>query len=71
MNCPKGILCYYAKRQTPKPIDDQTFNGAVAKFCNGNPKECAIYIVMDRIGFLRVPKHLTPQDKNEASKILS
>lgn len=71
MSCPKGILCYYAKRQTPKPIDDATFDSDAAAYCNGNHKECAIYIVMDRIGFLRVPKHLTPHDKTGAAQILS
>ena len=70
MNCAKRILCYYANRKSAVKVSDAAFQIAVGKYCNGDSRACAVYQVMNALGFLKVPLDLTPYDSARAAELV-
>ena len=71
MSCPKRPLCAFNKRTTPRPVTDSQYQSALRTFCDGGHANCAISVVFDKIGFLKCPKDLMPNELARAKQILA
>lgn len=71
MICTKQVVCRYFKKG--KSIDEQQWLNDVNDFCENKDKymECAIFMVIDGIGFVKCPLNLRPGQKDRAQFVLS
>lgn len=71
MKCTKSLLCPYFQKHFAGADPPADWDAVVNRFCGDNSvsRTCAIYQVMDRIGFLKCPKDLTPSDTARAARL--
>lgn len=66
--CPLQQVCPFYGRNIP--IHDVMYRAYVHRFCEGDNKECAISQVVEKRGFLKVPKDLYPNQTFRVAEIL-
>ncbi len=49
---------------------DINYEKNVQLFCNGEPKNCAIYMTYDKLGFMKVPVDLRPEQIAKAKSLI-
>ena len=60
--CPKFAICYYYGKRAKYAVSDTEYSKIVSALCEGEPAGCAIYQVIDKVGFLKCPPDLKPGD---------
>ena len=69
--CPKYAVCAFFRKRAKYPISDDDHAHTSSALCNGDHHKCALFQVMDKIGFLKVPPDLRPQDVGRVFTILA
>ena len=69
MSCLKGAICFYLKKKSTANVSEQLYALDHNRFCHGNFRSCAIYLVMDKRGMLKCPKDLLPSDSARANQL--
>lgn len=71
MNCLKATLCHFHQKRSTAKIDGPAWEAAAAKYCadSATSRNCAIFQVMDRLGFLKCPKDLLPSETQRAARL--
>ena len=69
MICVKSPLCHFFQKRSTAALAPAEWDAVVTRFCGDNSvaRSCAIYQVMDRLGFLRCPRDLQPADTARAA----
>ncbi len=67
-SCLNKILCRYFAKKTP--TIDNNYQNNVQIYCNGEPKNCAIYMIFDKLGFVKVPVDLRPEQTAKAKSLI-
>ena len=49
---------------------DADYQNNIQIYCNGMPNNCAIYMVFDKLGFMKVPVDLLPAQTARAKSII-
>ena len=69
--CPKFAVCFFHGRRAKYPISDADFGRIVASHCNGDHHKCAIFQVIDKLGFLKCPTDLKPAEVARVAGLLA
>jgi hypothetical protein len=68
MNCKFHAICPFFLHRIP--IHDAMYKTNVAKYCDGDPVNCALYVVIEKKSFLQVPKDLYPNQTFRLKQIM-
>ncbi len=49
---------------------DNNYRENVQIFCNGEPQKCAIHMIYDKLGFMKVPVDLRPEQIAKAKSLI-
>jgi hypothetical protein len=69
--CPKFAVCFYLGKRAKYPITDAEYNATVASRCNSDYQKCAVYQVIDKVGFLKCPPDLKPGETARVASLLA
>ena len=69
--CPKSAVCAYFGKRSKYAVSDGDYTKTSGTFCNGDHHKCALFQVMDKLGFLKVPADLRPPDVGRVAAILA
>ena len=68
MQCKNKLICpFYHKKMA---VHDAVYKDNVAKYCDGTPSECAIYMALMKMTFVDIPKDLFPNQTFRLKTIL-
>jgi hypothetical protein len=69
--CPKFAVCFYFGKRAKYPISDAEHGATVAARCTTEYPKCAIYQVIDKLGFLKCPTDLKPGEVTRVASLLA
>jgi hypothetical protein len=69
--CPKFAVCFYFGKRAKYAIGDAEHAATVASRCNADHGKCAIYQVIDKLGFLKCPTDLKPGEAARVAGLLT
>ena len=62
MSCLKSAVCHFAQKKSTAPLTPARVQAFADLYCNGDARGCALYVVIDKLGFLKCPKDLAPNE---------
>jgi hypothetical protein len=69
--CPKFAVCFYFGKRAKYPVSDGEHKTIVSSRCETDYAKCAIFQVIDKVGFLKCPADLKPSDAARVASFLA
>jgi hypothetical protein len=70
IKCNKFAICFYHGRRVKYAVSDAEYDQTNSARCEGEPAGCALYQVIDKVGFLKCPPDLKPGDMARVAGII-
>jgi hypothetical protein len=62
-------MCLYFNKKIQ--VSDSQYTQNIRHFCQENYNNCAIYMIYDKLGFMKVPKDLHPEQIEKAQALIN